>query len=447
VLATQNPVDLDYKGLSNAGTWFLGRLQTERDKARVIEGLEGASAQAGASFNRQQMEATLAGLGNRIFLMNNVHADRPVVFQTRWAMSYLRGPLTRGQIKTLMDPVRSKFASITSDEAPSHGTETAIGDTTVSKPPASASNRPSLPAAIPERFLSINERVPDGFVLEYRPGLLGKGKVHFVRKSNGIDEWRECFMLQSIHDTPPDDIWNGAFSIPREPALESEPDPSGRFAPLPSELARDKSYPIFTRQLREHLYREESLKVYQCADLDQCSPPGEEEADFRTRLAPLLTERLKAERDKLDRAHAAKLNDVDAKLQRAQSRLSTQRWQFFARLGSMVWVVADTVLSAMGKGLPGRRRSLDPAFRSVATGRGQHSNAQISVDSAQREKEQLQQDYEKNLAELEARYRPDSIQIESLELKPQKSDIEVDKVSLVWLPFRVNSSGNAEPVY
>src|SRR5690606_12942136 len=83
VLATQNPVDLDYKGLSNAGTWFLGRLQTERDKLRVLEGLEGASAAAGASFNRQQMEALLASLGNRVFLMNNVHEDQPVLFQDR----------------------------------------------------------------------------------------------------------------------------------------------------------------------------------------------------------------------------------------------------------------------------------------------------------------------------------------------------------------------------
>ncbi len=93
MLATQNPVDLDYKGLSNAGTWFLGRLQTERDKARVIDGLEGASAQSGAKFNRQAMEATLAALGSRVFLMNNVHDDAPVVFHTRWAMSYLCGPL------------------------------------------------------------------------------------------------------------------------------------------------------------------------------------------------------------------------------------------------------------------------------------------------------------------------------------------------------------------
>ncbi|MEM6655690.1 MAG: DUF87 domain-containing protein, partial [Planctomycetota bacterium] len=109
VLATQNPVDLDYKGLSNCGTWFLGRLQTERDKARVIEGLEGASAQAGSSFDKQAMERTLAGLGSRLFLMNNVHEDAPVVFHTRWAMSYLCGPLARRQIERLMDPLREKF--------------------------------------------------------------------------------------------------------------------------------------------------------------------------------------------------------------------------------------------------------------------------------------------------------------------------------------------------
>ena len=102
VLATQNPVDLDYKGLSNAGTWFLGRLQTQRDKDRVLEGLEGASTVAGHSFDRKKMDEILSGLGNRVFVMNNVHDDKPVVFQTRWALSYLRGPLTREQIQTLM---------------------------------------------------------------------------------------------------------------------------------------------------------------------------------------------------------------------------------------------------------------------------------------------------------------------------------------------------------
>ena len=99
MLATQNPVDLDYKGLSNAGTWFLGRLQTERDKARVLDGLEGALAGQGGASIAREMERMLSALQKRVFFMNNVHDDAPVVFQTRWAMSYLRGPLTREQIR------------------------------------------------------------------------------------------------------------------------------------------------------------------------------------------------------------------------------------------------------------------------------------------------------------------------------------------------------------
>jgi hypothetical protein len=118
VLATQNPVDLDYKGLANAGTWFLGRLQTERDKARVLEGLESASAAAHAELDTGDIDKLLSGLSQRIFLMHNVHEDAPVVFESRWAMSYLRGPLTRDQIKKLMDG-RRPAAATTAVRAPS----------------------------------------------------------------------------------------------------------------------------------------------------------------------------------------------------------------------------------------------------------------------------------------------------------------------------------------
>lgn len=107
VLATQNPIDLDYKALSNAGTWFLGRLQTERDKERVLDGLEVAAVAGQKQFSRQNFDKILSGLGNRIFLMNDVHEDTPAVFETRWAMSYLRGPLTREQIKVLVEPIKN----------------------------------------------------------------------------------------------------------------------------------------------------------------------------------------------------------------------------------------------------------------------------------------------------------------------------------------------------
>ncbi|MHC5544238.1 ATP-binding protein, partial [Singulisphaera rosea] len=114
VLATQNPADLDYKGLSNTGTWFIGRLQAERDKLRVLEGLEGASASQSAAFDRSRMDTLLSGLAKRTFLMHNVHEDHPQVFQSRWVLSYLRGPLTRQQIKTLMDPLKTAESSASS---------------------------------------------------------------------------------------------------------------------------------------------------------------------------------------------------------------------------------------------------------------------------------------------------------------------------------------------
>src|SRR5262249_54436194 len=148
VLVTQNPVDLDYKGLSNAGTWFIGRLQTERDKARVLEGLEGIAAGSGQKFDSQEMGQILAGLSNRIFLLNNAHEDVPEVFETRWAMSYLRGPLTRIQIKALMDPVKSGVDTPVSKPAAATATVTP----TPSSAPAQT-QRPVLPPEISQYFI------------------------------------------------------------------------------------------------------------------------------------------------------------------------------------------------------------------------------------------------------------------------------------------------------
>src|SRR5262249_6449461 len=147
VLATQNPVDLDYKGLSNAGTWFIGRLQTQRDKDRVLDGLEGASTSAGHAFDRPQMDRLLSALGQRVFVMNNVHEERPVVFQTRWTLSYLRGPLTREQVQALMAP--RKRAPSRPDAAPgAHPDPSATAKTGAPSSPSSAGSASSATAAL-----------------------------------------------------------------------------------------------------------------------------------------------------------------------------------------------------------------------------------------------------------------------------------------------------------
>ncbi len=456
VLATQNPVDLDYKGLSNAGTWFLGRLQTARDKARVIEGLEGASAQAGSSFDKQKMEATLAALGSRVFLMNNVHEDAPVVFESRWAMSYLCGPLTKGQIKTLMDPVRDKHLSAAASGLAASTADATDADTSSAKPAAftrersptaSSNNRPVVPAGINEKFLAITGRVPDNYRLEYRPGLLGKSKLHFVQKANGVDVWRDVFVLQAFHSTPPDDIWQDASLNMAGPTTETQPDSSGQFADLPAELAQVKSYSIFSRQLKDHLYREASLTLLQCADLEALSKPDETEADFRKRLEPQLPAILATRKEELKDAYAKKLRIANQKVEEEQSKVSAQRWKFFARMGTALWVVVDNVLAAFGKNMPGRRRSLDPAIRSMATETGSQSSVKVMLENARQDRDELQQKYDDELKQIETNLTVAGLKITSLELKPQKGDIEVSDVSLVWLPMRISPAGAAEPVY
>src|SRR5262245_44134154 len=211
VLATQNPVDLDYKGLSNAGTWFIGRLQTERDKARVLEGLEGASAGASKGFDRGAMEETIAGLGNRVFLMHDVHEDAPVVFETRWAMSYLRGPLTRAQIRMLNDAAGPDGASVTRAARGAAATAPATpparmgGEVPASAPfaatgaaAAPSSGRPVLPPDIAQQFVPVRGAAPSGAVLEYQPMLLGAASVRFADKKTGADASRDCLVLAPI---------------------------------------------------------------------------------------------------------------------------------------------------------------------------------------------------------------------------------------------------------
>jgi hypothetical protein len=160
-----------------------------------------------------------------------------------------------------------------------------------------------------------------------------------------------------------------------------------------------------------------------------------------------MEERLRDERMKVERAFGKKFADVEARIQRAEARLSTQRWQFAARVGRLAWAVVDTAASAIGRGLPGRKRSLNPAITSAATERGQQSSAQLALDNAIQDRDRLELEYQEKLTALESSFDPVLFQLETIELKPQKSDVEVDEVSLVWLPFRIGAGGDAEPIY
>lgn len=449
VLATQNPVDLDYKGLSNAGTWFLGRLQTERDKARVLEGLEGASAAAGAKFDRGRMEATLAGLGNRVFLMNNVHDDEPVVFQSRWALSYLRGPLTRDQIETLM---RSRKVATNTASAGGLNLEGLAATNSTSSGPnetqSATAARPVLPPDIAEVFLQRRGALQSGESLIYRPGLLGIAKVHFAQSTSGVDVWEDLTLLIAAEDLG-DSAWEGAEQFAEALELDRGPDAAGKFGDLPGSFAQAKQYSQWSGDLKDHLYRNHALTLFRCKSLKQVSQPGESEGDFRSRLAHGARELRDEQVEKLRAKYAPKLAAAQEQIRKAQQRVDREKEQ----ASSQTWQTAVSVGASILSAFTGRKivsatniskaaTSIKSATR-VAKERSDIGAAQETVDAYQQKLADLEAEFQAEIDKQEAGTQAEALQLETLEVKCKKSDINITRVALAWIPYRLSKDGVA----
>ncbi|MCA9229857.1 MAG: ATP-binding protein [Planctomycetales bacterium] len=438
VLATQNPVDLDYKGLSNAGTWFLGRLQTERDKVRVLEGLEGASTQAGAAFDRGKMEAILAGLGSRVFLMNNVHENRPQVFHSRWAMSYLRGPLTRDQIRVLMADRKAALAAQQATDMQAGGAPP------IGKPqetaPSVAATRPVISAKIVQRFWPLSEPLPARCRLEYRPGILGECKVHYVKSTYEVDEWRDCTVWQPVHGEMPEPVWDTAQVMDGRKALDADPQPNASFAELASPLAQEKNYTRWDDDLKDHLYRTEKLVLWRCEVLDKVSEPGESEGDFRIRVTQLAREKRDEKKEEVREKHAKRITRAEEAVRNAEQRASVQKSQFWLRLASMIWGVVEIFL---GKGRRSRGVSATSVRQTMREG-GEHSRAAGKVETKLAELKDLEDKRERELEQIELAFEPKNLILEPIEVPLRKSDTSVERVVLGWLPWQIDAEGKAQ---
>jgi len=443
VLSTQNPVDLDYKGLANCGTWFLGRLQTERDKARVLDGLEGASAASGAAFERGEIDRLLSGLGKRVFLMSNVHEDRPELFHTRWALSYLAGPLTREQIKTLAQAGREKSPP---PPVPAPAAESLEGRE------AAAADRPLLPAGVPERFLAPRLGAP-GEVFVHRPALLGRARLHYANASAGVDHWEERTLLAPLRDPVGADPWEGALRLAAPPALALEPGVAGKFAPVPSLAARGASYASWRKKLASSLYRTEPLVLWRHAGLKRTSRPGQSEADFRTELRLALREARDLEVEKLRTRWAPKLARLEDRIRRAEHAVEVQREQAKEKKLAAAVSLGSTVLGA----LFGRRarsvgtvgRAATPARTASRIGREQAdvSRAEERVADLQAQLEALSDEFEDAVAGIETPIDPAEIALEEKTIRARKADLEVEPLALVWTPWSVSPEGTAEVAF
>lgn len=458
VLATQNPVDLDYKGLSNAGTWFIGRLQTDRDKQRVLDGLEGAAATGSGGFDRAKTEQIIAGLGNRVFLMNNAHEDAPVVFQTRWVMSYLRGPLTRNQIKQLMDPIKAaRQAAAPGPIGPSAPTATAPAASAVSAatptaaPVAPSGQRPALPADIQQFFIPVRGR---GNRVLYRPVLYGAAKVNFVDTRTKIDYTQDATFTTAITDNAIPVSWEDA--TPSDVAasdLEKSPIDGAQFAELPGAAGKARNYAAWQKDFITWLYGSQQVDLFFSPSTRTVSRPGETERDFRIRLTQHTREQRDRLVEQLRQKFAPKLAALQERKRKAQQAVDREKAQADQQKMQTAISFGATLLGALG----GRKLNSSGNLGKATTAmRGASRTMKESQDVARAQDTvqaidqliaDLNSQIEAQVNDLASTVDPQTEVFETLTIKPKKTNINVQLCALVWAPYWQDEQGTLTPAW
>jgi hypothetical protein len=400
VLATQNPVDLDYKGLANCGTWFIGKLQTDRDKSRLVEGLKAATQ---GDVDDKLLDKMFALTGKRTFIMRSVHEKDPVLFQTRWTLSYLRGPLTLAQIATL----KTNFDVPIVEEV---------------APKVVAKDKPTLPPGIEELF----EKGTGHFVAR----LVGFAKLHFVDSKYKVDVWQEVTLVSK------DGKWDGATSEQNlKQRLVDKSEGGADFEELPAPFMQQKNYATFAKDLSTALYQNETLVLYQATDPNMISKPGESEQDFRSRVLQERGQGKSGVIQKIEEKYAPKIASLNDKLQRAQSKVEEKQQKAWTQKLQTMVSFGTTILGAVfGKKITkGTISDAGTALRRAGRIGKDSEDATQAESSAQSIQDQLKDLKEAKDAEIAKAAGGGDIVLEEITVRPRKSDIFIEKVVLAWL--------------
>jgi len=468
LLATQNPVDVDYKALSNAGTWIIGKLQTENDKNRLLDGLQ--SAAGGDS--RATLDKLISGLGKRVFVLHNVHSKAPVLFQTRWTMNFLAGPMTRTQIPALNQLVGAKLvapvaasakikpivpASASSAESEAAPVMSAVASSvpfTVKGSPSTngVQTKPSLPAGVAEYFLPQTHSLPEAFSaarqpmppdamiqsVMYRPALLSSAQIRFLDRKMGVDS----SIVKSVMIEKPERSgvirWDDfSYSGPPLDKLDTSPTPGARFGMIDSPLNDSKRMTTMQKDFTDWIYRNSSVKARVNQALKISAGPDISPADFIKACADAAREARDAELEKatgaLDRKIKAledKQNKEERELQQDQTELENRKWEERGNL-------AELGASLIGIG---RKKSLTTQLTKRRLTENAKANVDDSIQSIDQYKKDLaalQQERDQTAAEINDRWGHVVNDITEVTVAPKKTDIYVNLFGVAWMPYYV----------
>ncbi len=482
VLTTQNPVDLDYKGLTNAGTWFIGKLQTDRDKARVLEGMEGVVAEAGTLLDRAYLDRLISSLDSRVFILHNVHGERPQLMQTRWALSYLRGPLTRSQVRTLMKPLRAATPTAQPATAAALNMAQPAGTAAPSQAvasPSAAQAGASSPSSAPEGYSPVQPRVHarvaqyfvpvertaeaawaqvaaqfgaharlEGAHLIYEPHLAALATVLYGDRQAGAVHEERVAGLAPLPDVYGRVDWARQTAAAEQVERVGTAAPAkGYYAPLPSGMADSPPYTRLRDEFVEAIYRDQQLTTWEHPTLKLQAAVGETERDFKARCQEEARSRRDAELAALQTRQEREVERLRERLKKAEQSLEDKRVQHQGRKQEELLSAGETVVGF----LLGRKRS--SALSQASRKRRMTEQARLDIEQLEAEVARLKSESETLLAEQQAglqavrdKWSDEAVAVREATVRPRKTDIRVDLFGLAWVPqWRLAYRGERGP--
>ena len=461
VLVTQNPVDVDYKALSNTGSWFIGKLQTERDKERLLDGLQGAAP----GIDRRAFDNLISTLDKRVFLLHNVHETRPVLFRTRWAMNYLAGPITRAQIPALnrlaggtppagSPPAPASPPPPTTARTPSQPPQPGL----VAAPPAASppepdlpgtATRPKVPARVSEYFLPHNltlsqaakadgrtlppDATPQGVL--YRPVLLAQADVRYNnRKYNLFHNTRKTAIV--IEPDPRGLVqWDAYLTGEIDPrSLDRTPAPEARFAPLEPPFTEAPLLTSLKRDFTDWVYRSAEVTVRANETLKVYAGPDVSQAEFRAMCAEAAREKRDAELRKLEDKLDRQIDRLRDKLAREERELEEDKIELQQRKLEEYGTHAENLLGLFG----GRRRRLSTSLSKRRMTEKAKADVEESIEEIARLKRQIEEaerDKAEQIEQVNQRWAEIVEEMIEIPVLPYKKDIRLELFGVAWFPY------------
>jgi hypothetical protein len=444
LLGTQNPVDLDYKALSNAGTWFIGRLQTEQDKNRLLDGLTGADAAQG--FDRGRTEKIIGRLDKRVFLLHNIHAEGPQVFQTRWALAYLAGPLSLNQIGAVNELVggaapAAKGAREESDRAASSG---------------QAASKPAAPSGVAERYWPVEVGAEEALSdsgqeaqLVYHPILGAVATVRFLESKSGGETRRAIAALDAEPDRAGMVRWSEVEGDDIEyDDLATAASGAGSYLGLPAPLNDSKLMRSMEKEFADYLYRDQQLSLASHPELGLVAEPGETTERFHERCLEAASEKRDEEAKKIQESYQRKVEALKKKLSREERELAEDMAEFSSRRMEE-WVThAENLLGFLGGSRSRRRVSTSLTKRRMTTkAKSDIEESEEVIEEFKRDLEDLEEDLAEELDDLDERWVETASATEDVVLTPRRKDIHVDFFGILWLPYWHSRAGEVQPAF